>query len=527
MDKTLREAILSLHHNLPLMEEHMANLCDLREKLVIKELELNQTISQTKTVLSLVKEQLLGGVVRQEEGLEVCLLDFFTQSDHVNDNGENGSGEEEMKTQLPKTGDELRQTVADLTIKISKDSLTKKQRAVKETLTSLRQEQDSVCGEIVDTERDVKVLESIIEESKEQFEGLERERLSIFERKVSLEKELEKLALKYCEMNEALLAQSVEESNLILQSIREDLTTKQGQALPSPLLQKYVGVAIDLTRTECEMKELCERMSELGVEDCKHKVLDLREKLRCHREAIGALVTNEDKMLKFQGNLQECESQSQGLDATAQGDLVAAMKWGQLESGGLYQPSVSSAPVVLLLFQQYCRQRISFHRSPKKAELCDSMTADRLRRCGCSAIDLKLAGYAGGELRAGGYSIEAVHEAGYSLMEMATSGVSAAGLRLLGYQLLELKACGIPANEMRLAGVSLDEIQRLGYSLEEMKDSGISVSEFRSLGCTIEQLRMVGFTAGEVRKGGVSLPDLQRSGYSPLELQSVGIYSLR
>jgi hypothetical protein len=76
--------------------------------------------------------------------------------------------------------------------------------------------------------------------------------------------------------------------------------------------------------------------------------------------------------------------EGQGVDATAREDLIAAMRWAQLESGGLYQPTVSSAPLVLLLFQQYCRQQVSC-RPLTKATMGELMTVDRLRRCGCSA----------------------------------------------------------------------------------------------------------------------------------------------
>jgi hypothetical protein len=41
-------------------------------------------------------------------------------------------------------------------------------------------------------------------------------------------------------------------------------------------------------------------------------------------------------------------------------DLMTAVRWGVSESGGLYQPSESTAALVLLLFQQHCRQQGGF-----------------------------------------------------------------------------------------------------------------------------------------------------------------------
>jgi ribosomal protein L13E len=432
-------------------------------------------------------------------------------------------GEEEMKIEPhfksgadspdwdPLTDEKRTTTIADLVVTQLRDAATTNLTSVKERFSIAQLERDRVREEMREL---VNAVQSC--------EGVEDEREALVELRCDLEKQLETLEIEFCDCNSD---QSAEESRLILQSLRDDHSssyTSSSSCCFSPLLQKYVEVASELAKCVLEMK---------GTEHRNREVLDLREKLRGLGES---LVWQEMQAKKLMDEMKECESQCERLQ-TMTGDLVAAMKWGQLESGGLYQPSVSSAPVVLLLFQQYCRQRISFHRSPKKAGLCDFMTADRLRRCGCSAIDLKLAGYAGGELRAGGfsamelkfgtYSVSEIHEAGYTLDEMREIGISAGELKPI-FSLSKLKALGYSVGELmsgeHFAAYSVQELVEGGSSVHEMRESEVPASKLRGV-FTAFQLKEAGFCAGQLLSGGYPVKEIHGAGYSLEEMKDLDI----
>jgi hypothetical protein len=340
-----------------------------------------------------------------------------------------------------------------------------------------------------------------------------------------------------------------------LQSIRDD---PKGPS--SPLLQKYVSVAEELTKSESELQALCARMSDLGVESRRVELSALLEKLRGHRESLPLLASDEEK---FSRELRECESEIHRLDSTVRGDLVAAMEWGRRESGGLYRPSVCSAPVMLLLFQQFCRQHVPF-KAKKKGEMGEAVTVDRLRRFGCTVSGVNQAGYDAGEARAGGftvsemgtwigyggYSSEEIGGAGYSLKEMRDGGsavlmnlgytfaqlrqagftakdlyqtrrATCSWLKSSGYTLAQLKAAGLTANELSVGGAySVTEILGAGYSLQDLRDAAIPAHEWKRSNYTVSQLRQVGFTLREI--GQIPEKEALVAGYSLREIRDGG-----
>jgi hypothetical protein len=79
----VREAIVCLHRSVPLLEQHLVEIGELRERLMKKEQEVNETLLQSKTVLSLLAKEFLAG----SRGISPLLLE--TLSEH---------GEGEMKT---------------------------------------------------------------------------------------------------------------------------------------------------------------------------------------------------------------------------------------------------------------------------------------------------------------------------------------------------------------------------------------------------------------------------------------------
>jgi biotin operon repressor len=472
MDHSLREAIVCLHRNVPLLEQHLVEIGELRERLTKKEQEVNETLCQSKTVLSWLAKELLVG----SSGISPLHLETLSESGE----GEMKTAELEPRPKRRRGDDRLdppllvladskisemgslsrpappsssslslsqemdERTVADLLLKQSRDSLSVRQRAIEAALAKTKREEERVSGEIV--ERDAGLLERSLEETKEMV-----------------------------------------------------------------------------------------------------------EKLRGHRESLPLLASDEEK---FNRELQECESEIHRLDSTVRADLVAAMEWARRESGGLYRPSVCSAPVMLLLFQQFCRQHVSF-KAKKKGE---AVTVDRLRRVGCSAFGVKKAGYDAGEARAGGftvrelgdlmgsggYSSEEIGRAGYSLKEMRDGGFAV--LMKLGCTFAQLRQAGFTTKDLGSAvcNSSYPKLLAAGYSLQELRAGGITCSSLKSLGYTLAQLIEMGFTAKDLRVGGAysvteilgagSLQDLRdaaipawewkRSNYTVSQLRQAG-FTLR
>jgi hypothetical protein len=496
IEPSLGEAILSLHATVPLMEKHAVDIWDLRERLAMKEQEMNDAISQTKAVLSLVKNHMLDGTRGGE--LDHHLLKTLVDSDWS-----------EAETATQPLGVDMTRRVADLSIKQRKESLTLTQRAAEEALVRTREEQNRVAGEIVDSERDMKLLKRAIEVSKGRLEGCFGQHVTLNERRCSLERELTALGLKYCEMNEALLAQSAKESNLILRSIRDDPNAQQGLILASPLLRKYVGVATELAKSVSMIQELSVRMNEFREEESNREVLALAEKVSCHRETLRSLAT---VAVQLMSELKECESQCEGLEAL-KGDLIAAMRWAQLESGGLYQPCASSAPLVLLLFQQSCRQQVSSGLlTPKRGEL---MTVDRLRRYGCSAYHMKATGYSINQLLAGGYSVH----------DMRATGLSAQDLRFSKITISDLKEAGYTPCDLRLAGYPLISVKAAKYSVHEiLREGAYTLCDIAQCGdLPFYEMKQIGYTARDLKeKGGFSVRQLREIHYSVQEIQEAG-----
>jgi ribosomal protein L13E len=548
----LQMAISSLHEKLPLMERHLSEISELREKLVKQEQEMSEVISESKVVLSLITKQ-CGG----EASLGIPSSNEFAGEEEMK------FGAENLQSSRGKDSVIFSQSisiplVADLTIKELKETWLQRQVCAKNVLTHVKNEQDCLCEEIANSERDLKLLESTIEERKASLSIYAIKQIALTEQISTLETELAALGDKYCELNQALLNQSPEASNLVLQSLRDDPNTIELLSTSSsPLLRKYVGVVSELSVIVSDMNSLCVQISELGVESLHREELELKKKLRSNREAIDRLVIEEERAMK---DLSDCESEY--IESNLQGDLIAAMKWGQSTSGGLYSPNVSTASLILLLFQQHCRQQIPWN-SLKKCPLCEVVTADQLKRYGCSGFGLKAAGYSAVEARRAGYSVselsigvrsvysaEELLEAGYSVEEMKTGGISAKDFKALGYTIAQLKERGYTVQELRQAGYEIRQIRGAGFSLEELKDGGVTVHEFRSVGFTTVQLKQLqysvrelsegqanigflrcdfvqeiseaGYSLQEMREGGISANELHVLGYSASQLKEVG-----
>jgi hypothetical protein len=313
--------IVSLQGKLSLLEQQRIEISEMRKRLEQKEQEINETISQTKSMLSLLKTK---EEVDKEESQHF---------DHL------------------ETSNSLL-SVADLTLKQSKEFLISKRLADQKNLENVLSEHSRVLEEITHCEQEIRTFNALSEGGRNRLERFEVENTLLNVTKALLEKECSDLSLKYCEMSLTLLGQSFEESSLVLHSIRESPNVPQ----MSPFLQKFAAVVNDLKKINDDMDDMPKHLNTFGIICHQQEDIKLKEKLKSYHDQCHLLET---QVKELKNDIAECDSKIGIFDTPSLCDkLVAAMKWSILESGGLYQPRVDTAPLALLLFDLSQHQSI-------------------------------------------------------------------------------------------------------------------------------------------------------------------------
>lgn len=179
---------------------------------------------------------------------------------------------------------------------------------------------------------------------------------------------------------------------------------------------------------------------------------------------------------------------------------------------------------------------------------------------GCSAAQLKAAGFAAKDLLDAGFSPAALSDAGFSDKEISkaigsplaalanlkkagcnvdairkarlagvsaetvvkTQGCSLADLKAAGYSAAELKAAGFSAAELKDVGFSAAELKAAGFSAAELKDAGFSAADLKAAGFSAAQLKAAGFSAADLKGAGFSAADLKDAGFSASDLKAAG-----
>jgi hypothetical protein len=535
------EAIFVLHANLPRLEQSLSEIGELKIQVLKKERELEEAIAQNKAALEKVFgsspedfQELLKGKVngnmmtspndRKEFGKngemvpssfegrlttdEECTPKVYFQKDTNSP----------LAIMLARPMDET--MVADLLIKPKRDELIKQNILIHEELEKNNIEQNRVLREIAEGERVTKELERGISARKKLFHDFGSERPNLIARKRSLETELNHVGAQYCEMNQAVTGISPEESNTILQSIRDDLSSTQStDAARSPLLQKFVGVLNELNLIITETTQIDLRITEItsGLQQQSRQLEALNEILKSNKQTAPLLARDN---VKIMNSLNKWESRSSALESTGR-DLIVAMKWGKWASRGLYEPNVSTAPLILLLFRQYCRQQVPFERLKKQNTTGVPPEIVFLRPPGAIVAGMNLSEYVAIAAKEIGYNGEDLRAAGYSTNEICASCILCVPYEEgnpLRYSASQLKQVGYRAGELKRGGYSIEEIHRLGYSLEEMKESGVSPEELRSLRYTANQMKQAGYSPSELKRGGYSDKEIRAAGYNSFQL---------
>jgi hypothetical protein len=479
------------------------------EKIFKKEVEVEEAIAQSNEVLKEVYES-------SQEDFNALMKTGI--GDHIKEEGrnmgddgeskddlDNGEGMAEMKTGSDGTEDRVHQrddsspialsllaelrrprneeTVTDETIQFKRDSLKQRQTSIDRMLEIKKQEQERVRL-LIKSEKD------------------ETKRTELMTEKQTLEEELERLGQQYYERNRDDTDVSLEESHAYLKS--------RGDNTP------YVQAVRKLEQIEDDLSKLSH-------------LRKFQPKFRDNQETATSLQNEVNKLAEEKA---VCESEERELEKAPKDLITAAMKWAKWASYGLYVPDVSTATVVFLLFQQYCRQQVPFKRlEPTEKDKYNSalgrLTSPSapvgLNLAMCMATAAREVGYSAGELKQGGHSTEEIHGAGYSLLEMKEGNISAGDLKQLGYPANELKRVGYAAGELKRGGYPIEDINAARYSLPAMKSGGFTANELKLLQYKAPALQEVGYSVRDLMDGNYSAKEICEASYPLAELKTAGI----
>ncbi len=129
-----------------------------------------------------------------------------------------------------------------------------------------------------------------------------------------------------------------------------------------------------------------------------------------------------------------------------------------------------------------------------KAEGVSALTVRQT--LGCSASQLKAAGYTAKDLK----------DAGFTAAELKDAGFSAKDLKDAGFNSAELKNAGVSAKDMRDAGLTAQQIKDAGYTPSDLRNAGFTADQLKAAGFDDAALRKAGFTIPETTVAGLAAP---------------------
>lgn len=141
---------------------------------------------------------------------------------------------------------------------------------------------------------------------------------------------------------------------------------------------------------------------------------------------------------------------------------------------------------------------------------------------GCSAKQMKEAGYTAAELKAAGFTAADLKDAGFSAQDLKNAGFSAKELRAAGFNAQQLKDAGFTASQLKSAGFSAGELKNAGFTAAQLKALGFTAKELKDAGYSADELRKAGFSAKEMKDAGFTASQLKNAGYSAQEIQNAG-----
>ncbi len=168
--------------------------------------------------------------------------------------------------------------------------------------------------------------------------------------------------------------------------------------------------------------------------------------------------------------------------------------------------------------------------------LPDGITAADVLKAGCNVdalTKLRKAGVSASAIRRiSGCSAEQLKAAGFTAKELRDAGFSAADLKRAGFTPEELRAAGFTARDLLNAGFTPDDLAKAGYSAAEIKAAeaelppGITPDDVKKAGCDVDVLkkeRAAGVSAALIRQyAGCSAQALKAAGFTDADLANAG-----
>lgn len=148
------------------------------------------------------------------------------------------------------------------------------------------------------------------------------------------------------------------------------------------------------------------------------------------------------------------------------------------------------------------------------------------RKAGCSVATLtadRSAGMSASTIRQTlGCDAAALKAAGYTASELKAAGFTAAELKSAGFSANDLKAAGFSAKELHAAGFTAQNLKDAGFTPSQLKDAGFSAADLKAAGFTANQLKAAGYTAQDLKDAGFSASDLKSAGFNAEDLKKAG-----
>ena len=142
---------------------------------------------------------------------------------------------------------------------------------------------------------------------------------------------------------------------------------------------------------------------------------------------------------------------------------------------------------------------------------------------GCSAKQMKEAGYSIDDLKNAGFTAADLKNAGFSIDELKNAGFNAKELAAAGFSTAELKGAGFTKEQLKNAGLNASDLKSMGLTAKQLKAEGYSPEALKNAGYTAEELRAAGFSAKDLKEAGITPDALHRAGFTASELKAAGL----
>ncbi len=228
-------------------------------------------------------------------------------------------------------------------------------------------------------------------------------------------------------------------------------------------------------------------------------------------------------------NFNACEMRGAGFSAQALKN--AKYSDGELKGAGYPEAEIARAVALPKGVTEADIRKAGCQLAALKRLREEGVSAEAIRRLnGCSAAQLKAAGYTAKELKDAGYSDADLKKAGFlagSDEDIKKAGCSVENLKRLrddgvsAKKIREINDCS--AAQLKAAGYTAKELKDAGFTAQQLKDAGFTAKQLKDAGFTAKQLKDAGFTAQQLKDAGFTAQQLKDAGFTPEESELAGL----